>query len=340
MEKREINSLYEEAFKKLSPGDLLEGKIISENEGDFVIDVGYKYEGLVPKSEFGEEVPGVGSKVAVIVRKVNDDEGRIVLTHSGALRRIAFEKVKEAQETGFPIKGEVKSRIKGGYLVDVGVNAFLPFSLSGITRNENPDDLVEREIEAYVETFDYRKKKIVLDRKTLIEERKEHEIDEFLRELRRGDILKGKITAITGFGAFVDVGPLEGLVRTTDVAWGKVENISEVLKPGENYRVAVLSVDIEKRKLQLGIKQARKSVWHERVKSLSSGEVINGRIKKVTTKGIYAWLKPGLDGFLPLEELRKYTRRVNVLREGDPITVKVKSIDTLDREIILGHPTL
>lgn len=340
MEKREINSMYEEAFRKLNPGDLLEGKIISENESNFIVDVGYKYEGLVPKSEFGSEVPDIGSRVAVIVRKVNDDEGRIVLTHSGAVRRIALERIKEAYETRSPVKGEVRSRVKGGYLVDVGVSAFLPFSLSGISKHENPDELVGKEIEAYVESFDYQRKKIVLDRKTLIEEIREREIESFIKNLKRGDILTGKVTAITSFGVFVNVGPMEGLVRTSDISWGKVGNISEVVKPGETYRVAVLSVDAENKKLQLGIKQAQKSIWHERVKSVRVGEVIKGRIKKVTKKGIYIWLRLGLDGFLPLKELRKYTRKVGILREGDSITVKVKSIDTIDREIILGHPTL
>lgn len=339
MEKINLDTFYGEKFISVSPGELIEGVVVAVNDNDVTIDFGYKYEGTVQRSEFEDKLPAAGDTLPVIVKKIDDEKGRIFLTHKGAKKRIAIEKINKALREKTSVKGIVKERVKGGFIVDIGLNSFLPFSLAGIKKNEEPDDLIGEEIEVFLESFDASRKRAVLNRKELLEGRHKNELRRFLSGLRKGDTLQGVISGFASFGAFVDVGPMKGLIRLSDLSWRKVDHPSKVVSEGDRVSVIVLHADVEQEKLLLGLKQAEKTEWHKRAEKINEGKIIKGTIKKVTTKGIFVWIGRGIDGFLPLEELRSYTRKLHVLREGDAITVKVGSVDLINREIILKHPT-
>ena len=319
-------------------GAVITGTVLSATEFDVVVDVGYKYEGVVSASEF-DEIPAPGSTILVEIRAIDDEHGRLVLGHRDAARRAAWEDIVAAHRDRTPVRGLVSKKVKGGYIVDCGIECFLPFSKSGVRRGESDDAVLGREIVFYIDSIDERRTRAVVDRKTYLEEERQKEITEFLPGIKAGDVLEGTVTGITNFGAFVKVGPIEGLVRKGDVSWRPVDHPSQVVRVGQEVRVVVLDVDAESHRLLLGIKQAQRGRWHDEATAFAIGQVLTGTVKAVVPEGVRVSLSERVSGFLPGEELGKYVRNLSGLTEGDQLTVRIKEIDELNRRVILGHPT-
>lgn len=333
----QLDKLEEVEIKK---GRVVRGPVIAVLEDSVIVNLGYKYDGLVPISEFSNKVPEIGEEIPVIVKKIDDKAGVVLLSFKSAERREALQKVSEAKEKGLPVKGVVIRKIKGGYLVDLGFR-FLKGVLLEELSGASLDGPVKTgsEVEAYVDAIDVKRRRVILDRERFLKERKEKGVVEFLQNLKVGEKLKGKVKNITDFGVFVNIGPVDVLIRKRELSWRRFEKPEEVVKVGDEVEFVLTHVDIENKKLQGSVKQATKTRWHMLAEKVKAGDIFEGKVKKKTSAGIYVWLMPGLDGLLPKEEFSKYIRDVSLLAEGDPIRVRVKSVNLQARMIILTHPT-
>lgn len=334
--------MMESHIEDISPpqeGSLIEGEVVGYTENEVLLNIGYKYEGAILKSEFKKDIPSRGEPVKAIVSLVNEKSGVVVLSYKKARAIQAIDNIKKALEEGKRIKGRITKKVKGGYLVDIGLTAFLPGSLSGIPRGTENDRIVNREVEVKVKSMDQKKKDIILDRVSVLEEDRKKRARTFLSSLERGDMVEGVVKNITDFGVFIDLGPVDALVRTRDLSWKVVEHPSEIVSLGQKAKLKVLNVDIEKERLLCGLKQTITTRWHKLARTVRPGQVFKGTVKKRANRGTYIWLKPGLDGFLPKEEYSKYIRKITDLSEGDSINVKIKEIDEMSMTIVLVHPT-
>lgn len=337
--------LFREEYQKIEEPELrrgkaVRGKVITITEDSVVVNIGYKYDGLVPISEFGEKLPEVGEEIPVIIKKIDDRAGVVWLSFRSAERKEAIQRILEIKEKSEILKGKILRRVKGGYLVDLGYRFFkgiLLDELSGSTRSEtlNPGD----EIEAYIDAIDFKRKRVFLDREKWLSERKEKEAEQLLSSLKVGQKIKGTVKNITDFGVFVNIGPVDALIRTKELSWKKISDPREVVSEGEEVEFVITSVDPELKKVQGSIRQAKKTRWHVLAESVKIGDIFEGTVKKKTQAGLYVWLMPGLDGLLPKEEFSKYIRDVSVLKEGEHIRVRVKSVNLSSRLIVLTHPT-
>lgn len=337
--------IFNEEFEKmmsqgLRRGQVVRGEVIAVSQESVAVNIGYKYDGVVSIEEFAGKIPEVGEKIPVIVRKIDDRSGIVILSHRSAERKEALQKLNEHIRERKPVKGVVLKRVKGGYLVDLGfrfIRGIILDELSGLRAGErlNPGDSVE----AYVDLIDVKRRRAILDRETFIKEKGKREVLEFLNTLEVGDKLKGKVKTITDFGVFVAVGPVDVLVRKRELDWKKFEHPADAVSEGQEVELVITSIDREKAKVQGSMRLARKTRWHSLAEKVKPGDVFEGRVKKKTKSGIYVWLLPGLDGLLPQEEFSKYIRDVSQLKEGDPIRVRIKNIQPDIRLIILSHPT-
>jgi len=336
---------FKEEYSKLETlqikkGAVVRGQVISISEGNVIVNISYKYDGILPVSEFGGRLPEIGEEIPVIIRRIDDRAGIVWLTFRSAARKEEIQKLAELKEKNQAVHGKVVRRIKNGYLVDLGLRYFkgiLLDELSGLKQGQrlNPGD----EVEAYIDAIDYKRSRVILDRERLVKEKEEKSILEFLGSLEVGQKLKGVVKTVTNFGIFVTVGPVDVLIRKRELAWKKVEHPSELFKPGDEVEFVVTSVDLEGKKVQGSVKQATRTKWHTLAEQVKVGQIFDGTVKKKTDSGLFVWLLPGLDGLLPKDEFSKYIRDVASLEEGEPIRVRVKSINLPARMIILTHPT-
>jgi ribosomal protein S1 len=344
-----VDPVFEEEFKEeyskletpeLRRGAVVRGKVISIDKESVIVNISYKYDGILFVSEFGGHLPEIGEEIPVIVRRIDDRAGVVWLSFKNAARKEVIQKLTALKEKDQPIEGKILRRIKGGYLIELGLRYFkgvLLDELSGL----KPEARLEigEEIKAYIDAIDFRRNRVILDRERLLKETKEKELLEFLSKLQVGQKLKGTIKNVTDFGIFVNVGPADVLIRRRELAWKRFNHPSELFNPGDEVEFIVTSIDLEKKKVQGSIKQATKTRWHLLAENVKVGQVFEATVKKKTEAGLFVWLQPGLDGLLPKEEFSKYIRDVASLQEGEPIRVKVKSVNLPARLIVLTHPT-
>jgi ribosomal protein S1 len=333
----EIEKMFSQTLRR---GQVVRGEVISISDDSVAVNIGYKYDGIVPIDEFSGKLPEAGEEIPVIVRKIDDRGGVVILSYRSAERREAFQRINQYFNEKKPIRGKIIRKVKDGYLVDLGVRFF-----KGILLNElsglRPGEILEpeEEIEAYIDAVDFKRRRVILDRERFINEKKKEEIESYLSTVKVGDKFKGKIKNITDFGVFVEIGPVDVLVRKFELSWKRVEHPSEIFKEGDEVELVVISVDREKQRIQGSIRLAKKTRWHILAERINPGDIFEGTVKKKSPDGIYVWLMPGLDGLLPKEEFSKYIRDVSLLNVGDHIRGRVKEIIPELRRIILTHPT-
>lgn len=321
-------------------GKAVRGKVISISDEAVVVNIGYKYDGLVPIQEFGSRMPEIDQEIPVIIKKIDDRSGIVWLSFKSAEKKEAIQKITEIKEKGETLKGIIKRRIKGGYLVDISTGYFRGILLDELSGTSLTGALkAGDEIEAYIDAIDFKRRRVILDRERLVREKRERETARFLEELKVGEKHKGTVKNVTDFGIFVEVGPIDVLIRKRELSWERLEHPSQAFKEGDEVEFVITSIDKEKGRVQGSIRLARKTRWHLLADKVSVGDVFEGRVKKKTGSGLYVWLMEGLDGLLPQEEFSKYIRDVTSLKEGDPIRVRIKSINPASRLIILTHPT-
>ena len=321
-------------------GSIVTGKVIEVVGDQVVVDVGYKSEGLVPLNEWEDEPPPQhGDEVEVLLEGMEDETGEIVLSRKKAHRMRAWEMVITRYHEGDVVKGKVTRKIKGGLLVDIGVNVFLPASQVDIRRPSDIADYLDQEIDCMILKIDESRRNIVVSRRKLIEITREQQKKSLLSEIEPGQIRTGTVKNIADFGAFVDLGGIDGLLHITDMSWGRINHPSDMVKIDDQIEVMVLHVDKDREKIALGLKQKSASPWEQVQEKYPVGTRVQGEVVNVMSYGAFVKLEEGIEGLVHISEM-SWTKRINHPSElvsiGDKIEVVVLGINKEKQEISLG----
>lgn len=335
---------FEQDQTTFHSGETVKGKVIGVSEHGVVVDFGYKSEGVVPIEEFtspeGEITVKDGDEVEVVIKNIHPGDAPPVLSYNDVLRRQAWDSLEKAYNEGTPISGHVAGKTKGGLRVDInGVEAFLPGSLADSRPNFNLDTFVGKDIEAKVIKFSRKRNNIVLSRKALTDEVINAQKQETLSKIEQGYVVEGTVKNLTDYGAFVDIGGIDGLLHVTDMSWGRLNNPSEMFKVGETVQVKVLKLDKEKEKVSLGYKQLIPDPWSSVVEIYPVGARIKGKISSLTEYGAFIELEPGVEGLVHVSEMSWSKRSKSpkqMYKSGEEVEVQVLGVDTEDRRISLG----
>jgi small subunit ribosomal protein S1 len=322
-------------------GGIVPGRVVEVVGDQVVVDVGYKSEGLVPLSEWdeGEAPPNPGDEVEVLLEGIDDDTGEVVLSRHKARRMRAWDRFTSGHREGDVVTGKVTRKIKGGLLVDVGYNAFLPASQVDIRRPPDIADYLGREVRCLILSIDEGRRNIVLSRRNLIETERATLRERLLAEIAVGQVRTGTVKNLADFGAFVDLGGMDGLLHITDMSWERLKHPSERLRVDDQIDVMVLNVDTERGKVALGLKQLTANPWEQVAEKYPAGARVTGEVVNVMAYGAFVKLEPGIEGLVHISEM-SWTRRINhpseVVQAGDQIEVVVLGINEQKREISLG----
>ncbi|MBS0207302.1 MAG: 30S ribosomal protein S1 [Planctomycetes bacterium] len=320
---------------------VLEGTVVRVEGDEVLIDIGYKSEGIVPIEEWSEtdEQPVAGMRVSVLLEEIEDEFGLILLSKKKADRIREWEKIISSHKEGDIVKGEVLKKIKGGLLVNIGVNVFLPASQVDIRRPQDIDAYRGKTIECLILKIDEARRNIVVSRRRLIELQREQMKKALLAEITEGQVRKGVVKNIADFGAFVDLGGIDGLLHITDMSWGRINHPTEMVKIDQEVEVMILHVDREKEKIALGLKQKEASPWDNVETKYPVGTKVRGEVVNVMSYGAFVKLEDGIEGLVHISEM-SWTKRVNhpteLVNPGDEVDVVVLGINKDKQEISLG----
>jgi|TARA_B100000959_G_scaffold276361_1_gene331018 small subunit ribosomal protein S1 len=335
-----MDELISDEIQQLIPGNMLSGKIVGKAGDDAVIDVGLKSEGLIHKSEFDDwETLESGIVIEVILEDLEDENGIIKLSKRKADRIRNWEKVLETYNEGDIVEGKGIRRIKGGILVDIGVPAFLPASQIDVRRPGDVNEFLGKTIRAEILKIDEPRRNIVISRRTLIENERDEAKQRLLNTISEGDIIIGKVTNVAEFGAFVDLGGIDGLLHVTDMSWGRIKHPSDICKTGDDIEVKVLKVDFDTEKIALGLKQKDASPWDDIEGRFPIKTKVTGKVVNLVSYGAFVHLEDGVEGLVHVSEM-SWRKRINhpseIVTPGDEIEVVVLDIDKNKHEISLG----
>ena len=337
---QEISVAIDESVKNFETGTILKGRVLGLAGDDVIIDVGYKSEGAVPAHEFDNpKALEPGTEVEVLLDAIEDDAGLIVLSKRKADRIRGWEKVIAEHDEGDVVKGRVMRKIKGGLLVDIGVPVFLPASQVDIRRPSDIGEYVDNVIECKILKIDERRNNIVVSRRRLIEEQREAMKSQLMADIEVGQTRKGQVKNIADFGAFVDLGGIDGLLHITDMSWGRVSHPSEVVALDQEIEVRILNVDRDRERIALGLKQKSENPWKRVPEKYPVGSRVRGEVVNVTNYGAFVKLEEGVEGLVHVSEM-SWTRHINhpseVVAIGDVVEVVVLNINEEKEEISLG----
>ncbi len=322
----------------LDENKILTARVIGVSGSDVIVDIGLKSEGLVDLGEF-EAPPQPGTEINVLLEAVDDETGMIVLSKRRADRILNWRRIVETHTEGDVVRGKVLRKIKGGLLVDIGVPVFLPASQVDIRRPADVGEYVGREIEAKILRIDKARRNIVISRRKLIEEQRAKAKEKLMAEIEVGQVRKGVVKNIADFGAFIDLGGIDGLLHITDMSWDRIEHPSQMLKIDQEVEVKILDIDREKEKIALGLKQLTENPWDRIEEKYPVGSRVTGEVVNLVNYGAFVKLEPGVEGLVHVSEM-SWTRRINhpseILSVGDKVDVVVLDINKAKQEISLG----
>jgi len=326
--------------KLVTQGEIVKGIIIEVRPKEVLVDIGYKSEGMVPINEFLEpDTIKLGVEIDVLIEKLENKEGTVVLSHEKAEFKKNWERILSICNEGGRVMGKVKSVVKGGLIVNVGVEAFLPSSQIDMTTPKNLQQFVGNSYEFKVVKINQERQNIVLSRRELIEAERNDKRSKLLSEMVPGDIRKGTVKNITDFGAFIDLNGLDGLLHITDMSWGRLNHPSEVLKVGQELDVVVLDVNKEKERVSLGLKQKMANPWDNIESKYPVGQKVKGKVVSLVPYGAFVQLEPGVEGLVHVTEL-SWTKRVakpsDILKQDQELEAVVLGINRDEQKISLG----
>jgi small subunit ribosomal protein S1 len=334
-----MDGLLTEQAADLTEGKLIRGTVIGFTGDVIVVDVGLKSEGLIPREEFEGIDVKIGDEIDVLLEHLEGDGGLVQLSKRKADRMLAWQRIVDTQKEGDVVEGLVTRKIKGGLLVDIGVPVFLPASQVDIRRPGEIGDYIGRKIRAEILKIDREKRNIVISRRKLIETERDMAKKRLLDTLKEGDIVTGTVKNIADFGAFVDLGGIDGLLHITDMSWGRINHPSELLKIDQKIEVKVLNIDRDKEKIALGLKQREASPWQDLEKKFPIGSRVTGAVVNLMTYGAFVRLEDGIEGLVHISEM-SWTRRVNhpseLVQPGQEVEVVILDINKDKQEISLG----
>ena len=341
----ELEKAYSGTLIDISEHQLINGRVVGMNERDVLIDIGFKSEGIIDRSEFDEEeLPAIGDQVEVYLEFIEDASGNTILSKEKADFMRRWRDLREAFENETVITGTIVRRIKGGLIVDLGiVQAFLPGSQIDIRPIQDFDVYLDKEIEIRIVKLNESRKNIVVSHKIILEESLKEQREALFKELKVGSILEGRVKNITDFGVFVDLGGIDGLLHITDLSWGRVNHPTEILAMDDKITVKVIEYDEERKRVSLGLKQLTPHPWDDVEIKYPMGNIVKGKVVSLTNYGCFIELEPGIEGLIHVSEI-SWTKHIKNPSEqysmGDTVEAKVLSIDADERKISLGAKQL
>jgi small subunit ribosomal protein S1 len=339
----EFEKLYSQSLKRFKSGTVVRGRVLQVRSGVVMLDLGYKSDGIIPVEQFTEEELRAlkpGDELEVLIEQAEDANGNIMLSRDKAKKLQVWDDLNRAYETGTPIKGKVLASIKGGLSVDIGgVDAFLPGSQVDIKPVHNLGHLVGQSLDMKIIKMNSGRGNIVLSRRAILEQQQNQRKETTLSTLSDGQIVSGVVKNITDYGAFVDLGGIDGLMHITDISWGRINHPSEAFKVGDKIDVVVLKYDREKQKVSLGLKQKTKDPWLSAAEKYPVGSKVRGKVVSLTDYGAFVELEHGVEGLVHVSEM-SWTQKIKhpskVVAVGDMIDVQVLSVDPSGKRISLG----
>jgi small subunit ribosomal protein S1 len=337
----EMFGMYEESMRSIGEGEIVRGTVLAVNATEVLVDVGFKSEGVISLSEFPDPSSiTVGATIDVFLEKMENQDGLVVLSKQRADFVRVWDRVKEAHDGGQVVEGKLVRKIKGGVVVDLyGVEAFLPGSQIALRQVQNVDAMLGQSVFVKIIKLNKRRRNIVVSRRAVLEEERDRLKSSILKDLAKDQIREGQVKNITDFGAFVDLGGIDGLLHITDMSWGRVGHPSELVKIGDRVRVKVLNFDPEKERISLGLKQLEAYPWEGVEDKYKIGDRIKGRVVSITDYGAFVELERGVEGLVHVSEM-SWTRHVRhpskVVNIGDIIDAVVLKVDKANEKISLG----
>lgn len=335
----ELETLIDSKFRTFEEGSVVNGTIIAIKPQVVLVDIGYKSEGAIHASEFEDEEIEVGDEVEVLLMKLEDDEGMVVLSKEKAAHRKNWEKIVGVYHDGGLVKGKIKSAVKGGLMVNVGVEAFLPGSQVDIIPPKDLNEYIGKVYEFKIVKVNDERKNIVLSRREVIESERAEQRQQFLQSVKVGDKVEGQVKNITDFGAFVDLQGMDGLLHVTDMSWGRISHPSAMLHIGQSLEVLILDVDREKERVSLGLKQMEDNPWEDIEARYPIGTEVTGKVTKLLPYGAFVEMESGVEGLVHVSEL-SWVKRINrpsdVLELDQEIKAVVLGISIEEQKISLG----
>ena len=341
----EFSAMIDSTISPFDEGDLVTGTIVKIDHDEVLLDIGFKSEGVIPVRELSirkdvdpSEIVELNEQVEALVLQKEDKDGRLILSKKRAEYERAWISVEEKFNAGENVEGEVIEVVKGGLILDIGLRGFLPASLVDLRRVKDLDAYMGTIVEARVIEMDRNRNNVVLSRRVVLEEARKAERQEILSKLKVGMRLKGTVSSIVDFGAFVDLGGIDGLVHISELSWNHVNHPSEVVKVGQEVEVQVLDVDLNRERISLGLKQTTEDPWRTLVKKYPVDAIVEGKVTKLVTFGAFVDLGDGVEGLVHISEMAKQhvDQPSQVCTVGDTVQVKVMEIDLDRRRISLS----
>jgi small subunit ribosomal protein S1 len=333
--------LYNGTLAAIDEGEIVKSRVLEIRENLVVLDIGFKSEGTIPLEEF-KDMPElkVGDEVEVLLEHLEDQEGSVVLSKKKADFMRVWEKIRVAYETDQPVSGVLVKKIKGGVVVDLmGVDAFLPGSQIALRRVPNIDELLGQKYEFKIIKLNKRRRNIVVSRRVLLEAERAGKREKLMKELQKDQVRKGVVKNITDFGAFIDLGGVDGLLHITDMSWGRIQHPTEMVQIGMEMEIKVLDIDWDRERISLGLKQLQPYPWKDVIEKYPVGTRVTGKVVSITNYGAFIELEPGIEGLVHISEM-SWTRNVRhpskIVSIGETIEAVVLKVDPNEEKISLG----
>lgn len=335
----ELESAYYDSIKELKEGEIVKGKLVSVTPKEVIVDVGYKSEGIIPRSEFGAMDLENLAEIDVYVENVENEEGKVILSFRKAKESKGWHTLINDHKEGDLVEGSILRKVKGGYIVDVfGVEGFLPQSLSAY-KGSGEDLTANKKILFQIVKLSKSKENFIVSRKDALRMEKEMSRKKIWEEIEIGKMLKGRVKSVTNFGAFIDLGGVDGLLHIADMSWKKITHPSEIVAVGDELQIMILNFDKEKGKISLGLKQTTPDPWKEIDKKYPAGMVITGRITNIQNYGVFVELEKGIEGLVHVSEIswtKKFLNLYEMFAVGDTVEAKVLNVEPNERKISLS----
>src|SRR2546421_538073 len=333
--------MYNGTMASIEEGEIVKSRVLDIRDNMVVLDIGFKSEGTIAREEFKDLEPiKPGDEVEVLLEHLEDQEGSVVLSKKKADFMRVWERIRVAYENDEPVEGTLVKKIKGGVVVDLmGVDAFLPGSQIALRRVPNVDELLGQSFEFKIIKLNKRRRTIVASRRVILEQERACKREKVMKELQKDQVRKGVVKNITDFGAFIDLGGVDGLLHITDMSWGRISHPSEMVHIGQELEVKVLDIDWERERISLGLKQLQSYPWKDVADRYPVGTRVQGKVVSITNYGAFIELEPGIEGLIHISDM-SWTKRVQhpseVVKKGDTVDVVILNIDAENKRISLG----
>ncbi|PIQ86464.1 MAG: 30S ribosomal protein S1 [Candidatus Omnitrophica bacterium CG11_big_fil_rev_8_21_14_0_20_45_26] len=332
--------LYEDSIKTFIEGEIVKGKILAIRRNEALIDINFKSEGILNLEEFSDPASlHVGDEIDVMLESLEGENGMVVLSKRKADHQKIWDELLNNSNEGSLVEGRIFKKVRGGFMVDIGTEAFLPASLVDVKPVKNLDAFLGQTFKFMIVKINHKRKNVVVSRKDFLEKEREEVKSKFLGNLTENQVVKGRVKNITDFGAFIDLGGVDGLLHITDISWGRVSHPSEILSLGDEIQVVVIGIDRDNGKVSLGLKQITASPWEKAEEKYSIGNRVQGVVTNVLPYGAFVELEKGIEGLIHISEF-SWTKRINhpseVVKTGDRVEVMILSVDKESRKLSLG----